>query len=37
MMKDRPITSTRRLRAIVHIAELAFIAGILELPQADAE
>jgi hypothetical protein len=29
MMKDRPITSTHRLRAAVHIAVLAFIAGIL--------
>jgi hypothetical protein len=29
MMKDRTITSTHRLRATVHIAVLAFIAGIL--------
>jgi hypothetical protein len=29
MMKDRTITSTDRLRAAVHIAVLAFIAGIL--------
>jgi cytochrome c5 len=29
MMKDRTITSTDRLRATVHIAVLAFIAGIL--------
>jgi hypothetical protein len=29
MMKDRTITSTHRLRAKVHIAVLAFIAGIL--------
>jgi hypothetical protein len=29
MMKDRTITSTHRMRATVHIAMLALIAGIL--------